>query len=44
MIEGGGGKFRLAGVREDLQKVFTITKLDKVLTIKENVTAAKASL
>jgi len=43
-IEGGAGKFRLAGVREDLQKVFTITKLDKVLTIKENVTAAKASL
>ena len=43
-IEAGGGKFRLAGVREDLQKVFSITKLDKVLTIKENVTAAKASL
>lgn len=43
-IEGSGGALRLAGVREDLQKIFTMTKLHKVLVIKDNVNAAKASL
>ena len=43
-IEGGGGALRLAGVREDLQEIFKITKLHKFLMIKDNVSAAKASL
>ena len=43
-IEGGGGALRLAGVRADLQEIFKITKLHKFLMIKDNVSAAKASL
>ena len=44
VIDSNGGALRLANVRDDLQQVFKITKLDKVLTIKENTNAAIASL
>ena len=43
-IDSSGGALRLANVRDDIQEVFKITKLDKVLTIKENTSAAIASL
>lgn len=43
-IESTGGKLVLAGLRDDLYQIFKITKLHKVLTIKENVNAAMASL
>jgi anti-sigma B factor antagonist len=43
-VEGGGGKFALAGVHADLMEVFKMTKLHKVLAMKDNVNAAKASM
>ena len=43
-IESTGGALRLAGIRDDLLQVFKLTKLHKVLKIKENVSAAMASL
>lgn len=43
-IGANGGAFVLAGLRDDLQKIFKITKLDKILKIKENVNAATASM
>ena len=43
-IDSNGGALRLANVNENIQEVFKITKLDKVITIKENTSAAIASL
>jgi anti-sigma B factor antagonist len=43
-IESTGGALRLANVRDELQEIFKLTKLHKVLTIKESVDAAAASL
>ena len=43
-IDSNGGALRLANVKDDIQMVFKITKLDKLITIKENTIAAIASL
>jgi len=43
-IEGSGGQLVLAGLRDELYQIFKMTKLHKVLSIKENVNAATASL
>jgi anti-sigma B factor antagonist len=42
-IEGSGGAMRLCNVRSELQQIFKLTKLHKVLKIKESVDAAAAS-
>ncbi len=42
-VEANGGALRLTNVREDLQQIFKMTKLHKVLTIKKSVDAAIAS-
>jgi anti-anti-sigma factor len=44
VIRRKGGKLRLAGLAPDLQKVFTIMKLHKVMTICDTVDDAVASL
>ena len=43
-VEGTGGKLVLAGLRDELYQIFKLTKLHKVLTIKDDVSAAMASL
>ena len=42
--EGNGGALRLANVTPEIQKIFKMTKLHKVLIVKESVEAAAASL
>lgn len=43
-IEGYGGAVRLANVKDNLKEIFKMTRLDKVIQIKDNVDAAAASL
>ena len=43
-VEGQGGKMCLANLRDELKQIFMITKLNKVLPIKESVDAAAAAM
>lgn len=43
-LEGNGGKLVLAGLKDELYQIFKMTKLHKVLSIKDNVNEATASL
>ena len=42
-VEANGGALRLTNVHQDLQQIFKMTKLHKVLMIKKSVDAAIAS-